>query len=152
MGAGFMILYPACMQVTFLTTTTLAAGQSWLLFQPQVRAWLNLQPLVEYPPTQTITAMFNFQQGEKPKQEEAKKPGIITSSFSEIKEAGADVMQRGRKVSEGEKTPGGRSKRDLKEARAYEERRRREIAQAKFELEQEKDERRREREEGRRRR
>lgn len=142
------MLYPACLQISFLTTTTLAGAQAWLLVQPRVRAWLNIQPLVEYPPTQSLTDIFNFRQGSKPKQE-AKK-GFISSSLSEIKEAGADVVERGRKIQEGERTRGGRSKRDLKEARAYEERRRREIAQAKFELEQEKEEERREREERRR--
>ena len=148
-----MLLYPACMQLTFLTTTVLAFGQSWLLLNKSFRHWLQLQPLVEYPPTQPISSMFNLknQDSNTKKDTQEEKKNFISSNIAEFKEAGADLVKRGRELSGDKLSTSGRSKRDLKEAQAYEARRRREIAQAKFELEQEKEERRREREEGRRR-
>lgn len=97
--------------------------------------------------------MFNLknQDSNTKKDTQEEKKNFISSNIAEFKEAGADLVKRGRELSGDKLSTSGRSKRDLKEAQAYEARRRREIAQAKFELEQEKEERRREREEGRRR-
>ena len=93
-----------------------------------------------------ITRTINIH-GSKPVKENQ---NLINKTFSEIKEAGANVLESANKYANQTSKQGSRSKQQIKDAKAYEERRRREIAQARFEYEQEQEEQRRQREEHRR--
>lgn len=65
-GGGFMLMYPACLQLTFGFTAALSLIQAYLLRQPWVRERLGIQPLPKRNPESSastlITSTLNIYQ------------------------------------------------------------------------------------------
>ena len=145
MTGGFMLFWPGCLQLTFFTTAMMSLSQSWMLRQPRVRQILGIQPLPP-PPSQTppkgpYTGTLNTYQPPTKSAPLPEKKGIIGGAINDLKGAAGQAMKSAKgMVSSGknQKKPTGRSPEELRRARAYEERRRREIAQERFEKRQRK--------------
>ena len=145
MTGSFMLFWPGCLQLTFFTTAIVSLSQSWLLRQPWMRRFLGIQPLPptpsKTPPRGPYTGTLNtYQPPTKPAPLPPKK-GIIEGAVSDLKGAAGQAMKSAKGMMSSEtsqKKTTGRSPEELRRARAYEEKRRREIAQEKFEKAQRK--------------
>ena len=132
----FMLFWPGCMQLSFFTSSMFSLLQAYLFRQPVVRSFLRMSPIVR-PPKPTITAATNpmYLSPTNPANTTAAatttdKKGLWGGAYSEIKGAvnqlGSDAK---RKLNErdglGENSR--LTRRELKDAKAYEQRRRREV-------------------------
>lgn len=145
MTGSFMLFWPGSLQITFFTTAMLSLSQAWFLRQPWLRHFLSLQPL---PPPSTNSplrrpytgTMNTYQPPAKPAPLPEKK-GIIGGAISDIKGAAGQAVKSAKgalSIDQGQKKRQGRGSEELRRARSYEERRRREIAQEQFEKSQRK--------------
>ena len=140
MSGGFMLFWPGCMQITFFTTAILSLSQSWLLRQPWLRQFLGLQPLLppstKSPPRTPYTGTMNTYQPPSKEAPPPEKKGIIGGAISDIKGAAGQAIKTAKdalSTEQAAKKTQGRTPEELRRAKAYEEKRRREIAQEKFE-------------------
>ena len=128
----FMLFWPAAMQISFLTTSLFSLTQSWAFRQPKFRKLLHMTPLAkpakpagESPTYLAPTTMAAAAEGEA-----SRRKGFLGGAFSEIRGAMGQLRSdANRKLNESEGL-GGHSRltrRELKDARAYERRRRKEI-------------------------
>ena len=141
MTGAFMLAWPGCMQLTFFSTSMMSLSQAWVLRQPGVRKFLKIQPLPppvsDKPPKGPYTGTMNTYQRPAKTAPLPEKKGIIGGAISDLKGAAGQAVKSARSAlsmdqEEKKKTP-GRSPDELRRAKAYEEKRRREIAQEKFE-------------------
>jgi len=149
MSGAFMLFWPACMQLSFFFTSIISLGQSYLLRLPAVRNWLGIQPLPK--PTATTkrpdtpyTGTMNIYQAPSnaPPPPPAEKKGIIGGAISDIKSAASKAAEGARSFGEQKKSPTKRrTAAELRQAKAFEERRRREIEKEKVDIEFERRER-----------
>ncbi|MCJ1425449.1 Mitochondrial inner membrane protein oxa1 [Sticta canariensis] len=131
----FMLYWPGALQLTFACTSLLGLTQTYLLQQPRVREFLNIQPLpVRKPQTAAPpTRATNWER--PPSSPRPVKTGILGGAISEIKGAASQVMKTARSFRNSDDTKVGaarRSPRELRRANEYEEKRRREIAEEKL--------------------
>lgn len=132
----FMIYWPGALQLAFATTSLLSLSQSYLLRQPWMRNFLNIQPLPGPQPrteasryTGTLTRV---PRPSPPPSPPPLKKSFLGGAFSEIKGAASEVVKTARKLMSSEETKSGSQRRtpaELKRAQEYEEKRREEIAQ-----------------------
>lgn len=141
----FMLWWPGCMQITFFTTAMLSLSQSWLLRQPWLRQMIGIQPLptphTNNPPKGPYTGTLNTYQPPAKTAPLPEKKGIIGGAISDIKGAAGQAIKSARNVMSSEndmKKTQGRTPEESRRAKAYEEKRRREIAHEKFEKAQRK--------------
>ena len=141
-----MLFWPGCMQLTFFTTAMMSLSQSWALRQPGVRKYLGIQPLPSpasaSPPKGPYTGTMNtYQRPAKPAPLPEKK-GVIEGAISDLKGAAGQAVKSARTAMsidpQEKKKSQGRTREELRRAQAYEEKRRRELAQEKFEKTQRK--------------
>lgn len=131
----FMLFWPGALQLTFACTSLLGLTQAYLLQQPRVREFLNIQPLpVRKPDTAAPpTRATNWER--PPSSSRPVKSGVLAGAISEIKGAASQVMKSARSLRDSDDTKAGaarRSPREMRRANEYEEKRRREIAQEKL--------------------
>lgn len=132
----FMLFMPACLQLTFAFTSMVALLQGRLLRYPPARKFLGISPLPQKPkpganPSSPYKGTLNRYQPPTPMP--AEKKGLLGGAISELKGAASGVMKSA-KTSMEEKKPKTRlTEGELRKAKAYEERRRREIEQEKYE-------------------
>ncbi|KAI4213125.1 MAG: hypothetical protein LQ351_004279 [Letrouitia transgressa] len=139
-----MTWWPACLALTFTCTTTIATIQQFLIRAPWFRNWAKLQPFVDpgkqksadqplYKGVINTTArpstMPEFDSETAPK-------GVIGGAISEIKGAYSQTKKQAKTMVA--QTAEKRAKIELEEAKRYDERRRKEIKQQRFEAEAEK--------------
>jgi len=143
----FMLAWPGAMQLTFFATSIMSLAQASLFRNPSFRKWLGIYPLPSRPVTPAPGAaetpkssydgtMTVYQPPDADTGEAAEKKGILHGAMSEIKGMKTEAIKSMKKVVGTTNETGGRRKRtaaELKAARAYEERRRREITQEKIE-------------------
>ncbi|KAL8997748.1 MAG: hypothetical protein Q9169_003077 [Polycauliona sp. 2 TL-2023] len=144
-SAVIMSLWPAVMQVGFFTTSLMALGQSFLFKQPWFRRFVNIHPL---PPKDAPSTEKDSRSGYKgmvipttarevPQPAEAPQEGVFGSAKSKFKSGVSDLGERTQKYvqrtmdqSEGKSTS-RRSAAEVNEAKKYDEKRKKEIQQAK---------------------
>ena len=133
----FMLFWPGVLQVTFAFTSLLSLLQSYLLRQPWMRHFLQIQPLPgkkEHTQSNYAGTITRYQSPLSPPPEPPVKKGIVGGAISEIKGAASQVMRSARRLRDsGDDKRGSRrrSPAEVKRAQEYEQRRRREIEQAK---------------------
>lgn len=142
-----MLAWPGAMQLTFFATSMMSLVQAILFRNPSFRQWLGIYPLpsrpvtpasgtTETPKTNYDGTITMYQPPGAAAPESAGKKGLLHGAISEIKGMKTEALKSMKKVVGTTNETGGRRKRtaaELKSARAYEERRRREIAQEKIE-------------------
>jgi YidC/Oxa1 family membrane protein insertase len=145
MTGTVMLFWPGCMQITFFTTAVLSLSQSWLLRQPWLRQYLGLQPLpppsTKSPPRTPYTGTMNTYQPPAKTASLPEKKGIIGGAISDIKGAAGQAVTSAKgalAIDQDAKKTRGRSSEELRRAKLYEEKRRREIAQEQFDKSQQK--------------
>lgn len=131
----FMLFWPGALQLTFACTSMFSFAQASCLQQPWIRTFLNIQPLPK-PEKDTPRSSPNATHGyEDPSKPSAKK-GLIGGAIAEVKGAASQVMKTARNLRDSPedelKGSRKRSPADVKRAQAYDERRRKEIAQEKL--------------------
>lgn len=146
LSGAFMLAWPGAMQLTFFATSVMSLTQATLFRNPSFRQWVGIYPLPSRPVTPasgaaetpkssykgTITV---YQPPDAAATETPAKKGLLHGAISEIKGMKTEALKSMQKVVGTTNETGGRRKRtaaELKSARAYEERRRREIAQEKI--------------------
>ena len=135
----FMLFMPACLQITFAFTSIFAVTQGRLFRYPPFRKWANMTPLPQKPkPTQNPGSPYEgiLNKYQPPSPESTVKKGIVGGAISEIKGAASGVMQSAKETMESRKPTTRLTPTELRRAKAYEERRRKEIEQVKYEAEQ----------------
>lgn len=142
----FMQNWPGALQLTFAFTSLLSLTQSYCLRHPGIRKFLNIQPLPSTIITQSKPPPISRYTGritrdtppalKTPSPVKAEKPpaakGFLESAISDIKKVASDVMKSARNERDESPDSSAGSKRrtsqELKQAKAYDERRRKEIA------------------------
>lgn len=147
LGGGFMLLYPACTQLTFGFTALLSLTQSYLLRQPWMREFLGIYPLPKpkktpivpaiplqtyLPPSQT-PPVIGVQNGISDKAK--KKVSELTGAASEFKKSLAGMV----KPTTAATTKPLPTSNQAAKAQQLQQKRLRELAQAQFEAEKQKD-------------
>lgn len=139
----FMLFWPGALQLTFAFTSLMALAQSNLLRRPAVRKFLNIQPLrVPVDPSATAYAgvMQKYQPpSANPSPATRASRGFVGGAISDIKGAASQVAKSARSLRDSAETKPGQQRRtaeQMKRAKAYEEKREKEIAEAKAEAEQ----------------
>lgn len=139
----FMLYWPAALQLTFAITSMLSLTQAHLLKEPWMREWLGIQPLPKpkSPSSKSAyTGTLTKYQTPAPSSDGPAQKGIFEGAISDLKGAASQVVKSARAMRSNlleEKTgTQRRTPTELRRAKAYEEKRRREISQAKFEVEQ----------------
>ena len=143
----FALAWPGAMQLTFFATSALSMIQAALFRNPSFRQWLGIYPLPVRPITPTTggsetpkttydgtMTMYQAPNVAAPATEQKK--GLIGGAMSEIRGMKTEALKSMQKVvGKSSATSHGRRKRaaaEIKQAWAYEERRRKEIAQEKI--------------------
>lgn len=132
LSGSFMLFWPACMQLSFFFTSLFSMGQAWLLRQPWMRNWLGIQPLPEPLTSSGATSSYkgtmNLYQPPSNAPPPEEKKGVIGGAISDIKSSFSQVADKARSVADSQtKTTTRRTAAELKYAKAYEERRRKEM-------------------------
>lgn len=145
----FMIFWPGALQLTFAFTSLMSYTQSYCLRQPWVREFINIQPL-PVPPKAASTkpsykGTINRYKPPSPPSPEKRKPpvkkGFLSGAISNVKDSASQVLKTARNLRDGVSDSdakigsGRRTKEQVQRAQDYEEMRRKEIAQAKLDLE-----------------
>lgn len=142
MTSFFMLFWPGCMQLTFFTTSILSLLQSMLLRQNAVRRFVGIQPLP--PPGASLpgassspyTGTMTYQSPTPTSPAPLEKTGMLSGAIADLKGAAKQVAASAKKTvhqAQGTKTTGRLSAGELRQAKAYEERRKREIEMEKQE-------------------
>ena len=142
MTSFIMLFWPGCMQLTFFTTSILSLLQSMLLRQNAVRRFIGIQPLPPPGASSTgassspYTGTITYQSPTPTSPAPPKKTGMISGAIADLKGAAKQVATSAKKTVDqvqGAKTKGRLSAGELRQAKAYEERRKREIEMEKQE-------------------
>ncbi|KAI4171674.1 MAG: hypothetical protein LQ343_004067 [Gyalolechia ehrenbergii] len=140
LSVTFMSFWPAAMQFVFAWTSILALFQSIAFRQPWFRRFLGIHPMPSPtgagPQTGTKGMVIETTARVQPQMPDAPAQGLVDSARSKLRNF-VEMNQESPSV--------GRSKGQMAEAQRYEEKRRREIKQEKYEAEQERHRRRYER-------
>ena len=154
-----MVWWPACLQLTFATTACLSATQATLFSKAWFRNLFGIQPLPEKRAPGSSSHTYPRYQAPS---SNTSTPETSTGLFGGIKSTVSDLMKAAEKQQAQKASKGRLTDAEKRHAKAYEERRQRELAeeavrtrksaQAKFEREQEQMTRDRERDERLRRR
>jgi len=160
--ASFLIqlFWPAGLQFTFFISGVISLIQSSALRQRWFRKLLGIQPLPHQmgsstkPKTEAYTGTMNrYQAPASPTAGPEKGKGFLGGAISDLQGAVSEVVKGGKKMLDKQKTETGkRTAAELRHAKDYDVRRKREVAQKKFEKQQEQEVERREKEERRERR
>jgi len=142
----FMMWFPACLQLTFATTGLLGFGSSTLLRNSTVRNYFGITPLPREPDPSTSPGTYrgvmNIYQPPVPNTDLERSKGLIGGAVADIKGAASQVLKRA-KEAQASKDPKRRlTPGELRRAKVYEERRKREIEEEKLERESKRRERR----------
>lgn len=139
----FMIFWPGALQLSFAFTSLMALAQSYLLRQPAVRKFLNIQPLRARvsPSAPSYAGVMQKYQPPSAGSSPAAPPsrGLLGGAISDIKGAASQVAKSARSLRNSAETKPEQQRRtatQMKRAKAYEEKREKEIAEAKAEAEQ----------------
>ncbi|MCJ1392762.1 Mitochondrial inner membrane protein oxa1 [Xylographa bjoerkii] len=136
----FMSFWPACVQLTFTTTSAIVLGTSSLFQHPRIRTFLGISTLPTRPSatdTGPYKGVMNVYQPPSAESELAKRPnGVFGGAVADIKGAAKQVMRKARDYQEKKGKSGGRlSAGELRRAKAYEDKRKKEIEREKWEAE-----------------
>lgn len=146
MSTLFMSFWPALLQLGFFTTSVMALTQARLFKQTWFRNFWNIHPL---PPKDSPTIEMESRSGYKgmvipttarevPQQPEVSPGGVFGNARSKFKATVSDLQERGQKFVQSNmeqntgKTTSRRSAAEVNEAKRYDEKRRKEIQQAKM--------------------
>lgn len=133
----FMLFWPGALQLTFAFTSILSLLQSYLLRQPWMRNFLNIQPLpIPKPAGAASPYAGTITQHESTPSTPPVKKGVLGGAISDIKGAASQVVKTARNLRDSPDAKRGsrrRSPAEVKRAQDYEARRQREIAKAKLE-------------------
>ncbi|MCJ1343812.1 Mitochondrial inner membrane protein oxa1 [Peltigera leucophlebia] len=139
----FMLFWPGALQISFAFTSLMALTQSYLLRQPAVRKFLNIQPLRARVDPSTPSYGGVMQKYQAPSVESLPAApvsrGLVGGAISDIKGAASQVVKSARSLTDSADSKPGQQRRtaeQMKRAKAYEEKREKEIAEAKAEAEQ----------------
>ena len=141
----FISFWPGALQLTFFIQAMITLTQSYTLRQPWVRDYLGIQPLASTssskPANQVYTGVINRHKGSEAAP--AGKSGFIGGAVADIQKAKAGFWESvQKKITERQQaaaSSGRRTEGEMKHAKAYDLRRKREIAQERFERQQEAD-------------
>ena len=139
--ASFMLFWPGALQLTFAFTSMMSLTQAYLLRQPWMRNFLGIQPMPKPAAPTSYAGVINRYEGPSPTSSSSPAPtgkGILGGAISDIKGAASQVVKSARSLKDMQETKTGTQRRtpaELRRAKAYEEKRLREIAQAKIEAE-----------------
>lgn len=143
MTSVFMVYWPGSLQLTFAFTSMLSLSQAYLLRQPWMRTFLKIQPLLK-PKAPTSSSysgtITTYKAPLTPSSPPPAPKGIIGGAIHDIKGAVSQGMKTARGVKDAQKTNRGAQRRtagELKRAKAYDEKRKREIAEEKFKADKE---------------
>ena len=135
----FMMWWPACMQLTFATTSVLSYFTSALLRNTAVRSFFGISPFPEKPASDAAAGPYkgvmNVYQPPKPPGEVEKPKGVIGGAVADIKGAAKQVLGKAKDLQNKKETAGRLTAGEIRRAKAYEDRRKREIEQEKWEAE-----------------
>lgn len=139
----FMLFWPGALQISFAFTSLMALTQSYLLRQPAVRKFLNIQPLRARVAPSAPSYAGVMQKYLPPSVDSSPvapvSRGLVGGAISDIKGAASQVVKSARSLRDSPETKPGQQRRtaeQLKRAKAYEEKREKEIAEAKAEADQ----------------
>lgn len=139
----FMLFWPGALQVSFAFTSLMALAQSYLLRQPAVRKFLNIQPLRARVNPSVPSYAGVMQKYQPPSADSSPAApasrGLVGGAISDIKGAASQMAKSARSLRDSAETKPGQQRRtaaQMKRAKAYEEKREKEIAEAKAEAEQ----------------
>ena len=137
-GGGFLLLYPALMQVAFSFTALLGMVQAMLFRRPWIRAKLGIHPLPTKQPKTPYSSSLNRYEPPAPptsanRISSDEKPGGLVSSLRSkarnlVSRPAAGVMkgvQQYQGTAASTKKRHGRTPKELLDAQKYEERHRR---------------------------
>ncbi len=147
MSGLFMLFWPGAMQLTFFATSMMSMIQATMFRNPSFREWVGIYPLPPRPVTPTVGgsagpkspyegAITMYQPPNTTTPAAEGKKGLLGGAMSEMKGMKTEAIKSMQKVVGSSGESSGRKKRtaaELKQALAYEERRRREIAEEKTE-------------------
>lgn len=136
----FTAWWPAVMQLSFFMTSIMALLQSYLFRQPWFRNFWRIQPLSPHPTAPTGPEpgyrgmVIPTTAREVPQEPQTSQGGVFGNVGSKFKANLADLQERGQKfVDKNQAKPTGRrSTAETKEAKRYDEKRRKEIEQSKL--------------------
>ena len=135
----FMAWWPAGMQLTFATTAVLSFFTSTLLRNPAVRSFLRIEPLATAPASDTAASPYkgimNVYQPPTPSEESEKSKGVIGGAVADIKGAAKQIMGKAKEIQSKQDAGGRLTAGEIRRAKAYDDRRKREIEQEKWEAE-----------------
>ncbi|MCJ1467518.1 Mitochondrial inner membrane protein oxa1, partial [Pseudocyphellaria aurata] len=130
----FNLFWPGTLQLSFACTSFFSLVQSYSLRQPGVRRFFNIQPLPDSnndTPSPSPDATPGYEDPSKPPVNR----GFIGGAVAEVKGAASQVIKTAQNLRENPedelKGSGRRSPADAKRAKAYEDRRRKELAEEK---------------------
>ncbi|MCJ1398867.1 Mitochondrial inner membrane protein oxa1 [Xylographa trunciseda] len=132
MSFVFMSFWPACVQLTFTTTSVIALGTSTLFRNPGIRTFLGISNL-PVPASATDTGPYkgvmNVYQPPSAETEAAKEgKGVFGGAVADITGAAKHVLGSARNYQEKRTKSGGRlTAGELRRAKAYEEKRKAEL-------------------------
>lgn len=142
----FASFWPGGLQLTIFVTSFLSMIQATAFRQPWFRNILGIHPLPSpaslKPKTQAYAGTINRYQPPSANASSSppKKDGIFGNAFSNVKGAYSEIQKQGQdfvNTRQPAAKTGRRTEAEVKHAKAYEEKRKRELAQRKFENEQE---------------
>ncbi|MCJ1385783.1 Mitochondrial inner membrane protein oxa1 [Xylographa soralifera] len=135
----FMSFWPACVQLTFTTTSIIALGTATLFRNPSIRTFLGISNL-PVPRSATDTGPYKgvmtVYQPPSAKGEAEEPKGVLEGAVADIRGAAKQVMGTARNFQDRKPKSGGRlTAGELRRAKAYEEKRKRELDIEKWEAE-----------------
>ena len=138
----FTAWWPAVMQLSFFTTSIMALLQSYLFRQPWFRKFWRIQPLSPQNSPGAPTGPEPGYRGmvipttarEVPREPQTSQGGVFGNVGSKFKANLADLQERSQKFVDKNQTKptSRRSAAELKEAKRYDEKRRKEMEQSKL--------------------
>lgn len=134
-----MVWWPACMQLTFATTAVLSLFTSSLLCNPAVRSFLGVRSFPTAPASGAAAGPYKgvmkVYQPPKPPGEMEKPNGVIGGAVADIKGAAKQIMGKAKEIRTKKEAGGRLTAGEIRRAKAYDERRKQEIEQEKWEAE-----------------
>ena len=136
-SGAVMCFWPGALQLTFFFQAIISFIQSAALRQTWVREYLGIQPM----PTNTKPAdqvhLGTINRPTGPNADPKGKMTFVGGALTDIKTAYSSIQKAVNERLEPKTSAHRRSAREVQHAKAYDERRKREIAQEKFERQQE---------------
>ncbi|KAL9126088.1 MAG: hypothetical protein Q9217_004804 [Psora testacea] len=137
----FSLFFPAALQLTLFITSIFTVSQSYIFRQPGFRKFMNMHPILTPPKKGPPKPIINIKASRKMqamRPMEQKKTGW--AAVKQTMETAVNDLQKKSKEMQGQYVPDAkparRSEAERKHAKAYEEKRQRELAQRRFESQQ----------------